>query len=184
MTHDQHFSIMLCKKNQPVRISVLSPFSTDETAKGIISRFELREEQIGLHSSNYEKLFGSRMKATRFVPSQRGIVKLESICACGNRLVLYRRYRGVNIYANTASVAPTSYQALRSMHEHQSSSLAIEISAAPKYIGQFLFYWFHPDDAARVSFRIGVLGILLALLSAIWDVLIKQFDWLWVTLFL
>jgi hypothetical protein len=167
------------KKNQTVRISVLNPFSTDETTKGIISRFELREEQIGLHSSNYEKLFGSRMKATRFVPSQRGIVKLESICACGNRLVLYRRYRGVNIYANTASVAPTSYQALRSMHEHQSSSFAIEISAAPKYIGRFLFYWFHPDDAARVSFRIGVLGFLLMLVCTSWSDVYHQFEWLW-----
>jgi hypothetical protein len=171
---------MLFKKiYQPRRFSVLSPFSTNEPAKGFVSIYELREEEVGLHSSNYEKLFGSRMKSTRFVPSKRGILKVTSVCACGNRLVLYRRYRGSNIYADAARVAPTSYQALRSMHEHQSSSLEIEICAAPKYIGRFLFYWFHPDDAARVSFRIGVLGFLLMLVCTSWSDVYHQFEWLW-----
>jgi hypothetical protein len=151
------------------RLTVVSPFSEDSGAEEKKPPVKVDEQEIGLYHGLHEKLANYKLKEVRHDPRKRIIVRVESRNECGDRVVLFRRFIGVTKTDSQAYLAPRTFSALRSVHPGNPDNFPICVRAAPGLYGRLMFYWSHPDDAARVSYKLGMIGIVLALLAFVFD---------------
>ena len=141
----------------------------DSTLEG--ERLVLPEE-VGLHPSEYKKLFGKTFgDGHDSKPWKRGIVRV-----CGEKKVknpgtkgdeayrkiaLLLRFRGYNPSESTnesAYLHPLTASRLGVTSDSGGEGHDLWLESAPPYWGRFLFYWNHPTDTVRAAFKLGVLG--------------------------
>lgn len=101
---------------------------------------------ISLNSQKYERIFSTRFAKQGSLPWKKGIVKITS-----NGNTIYRLFHGGSIEGEICLLDDISLGMLDSKSNEE-----IRLKAAPKVIGRFRFYWQHPNEAARVSFKSGV----------------------------
>lgn len=153
-----------------LHFTVVNPFEASEIQKQTVLRSEdITEESIGLHQKLYKKFRGQPYKIDGYSPKKRLILKIVAEGESGKHIVLYRAFRGVNQSAEVVSVGPQTYLALQSVYSEDDSKVIVSITPTRQHLGRFIYYWNHPIDAARVSFKLGLVGIIIsAILSILW----------------
>lgn len=129
------------------------------------------EDEIALNNMEYKTLFGAGLKESGARPPSRGVVRI-SMKTSGESHRVYRKYRGaIGIKGNEAVVSWTTLNEILCKTNRPEDGLGLAITVEPlvSWHGRALFYWHHPDDAARVSFKLGMIGIVLGLLSLMFD---------------
>lgn len=127
------------------------------------------KSEILLNSAMYRAIFGIRFGADESCkPWKRGIVAIEGMKSAG----LFLRYRSAGIEGLTNEIAlvhPETYSRIsacaNNRQNREDGGISITIFAATGLKGKWSFYWNHPDDQARVSFKLGFIGVLLGILS-------------------
>lgn len=118
---------------------------------------------ILLHSSCYKDIFGKTKTNSSDNSKRTSIVKVKT-----GEKTIYREFRGFTLTgfdANMVALSPNSLNLLDLSKPIKSS----EIILSPGCI--LPFYWFHPDKAIRLSFKMGSLSIILGVISLILGVL-------------
>jgi len=130
---------------------------------------EFEPHEIELRPSEYSMIFGRRFGVDqRHAPWSKGIVKVSAAGAPP----IYLRFRGTNrLTASQAGLDLWTAARIGFLdgRTQLDESFEIQCSDAGRWVGPLWVYWQHPDDAARVSFKVGVLGIGFALIAFIMD---------------
>lgn len=129
------------------------------------------KSEILLNSAMYRAIFGNHFGADESCkPWKRGIVAIEGMKSAG----LFLRYRSAGIKGLTNEIAlvhPETYSRIsdgaNNRQDSEDGGISITIFAATGLKGKWSFYWNHPDDQARVSFKLGFIGVLLGILSVL-----------------
>jgi hypothetical protein len=153
-------------KSRSHSLKVIPPFN------GIASDVngaQVDESEIGLYSKNHEEIGGESLSDLRYDPRKRLVLRVESKNACGDTAVVYRKFRGTSVDKSSALLGVMTFSALRSVHGSSLLDFNVCVRPMPLLRGRLLFYWNHPDDAARVSFKLGMVGLLLGLASLFVD---------------
>ena len=137
--------------------------------EGLNRNVVVGKSEILLNSAMYRAIFGIRFGADESCkPWKRGIVAIEGMKSAG----LFLRYRSAGIEGLTNEIAlvhPETYSRISAGANNRQNSedggISITIFAATGLKGKWSFYWNHPDDQARVSFKLGFIGVLLGILS-------------------
>ena len=129
-----------------------------------------KPNEILLHSSMYSKLFGQRHgRDERSAPWNRGIVSVR--LNGGSELLLLFRSMGLQgLDGRTALVHPTTFVRLQHLGNNVDISQGCteaEIYPATYCIGRIRYYWSHPEDQARIAFKLGFCGVIFGLVGVI-----------------
>ena len=133
---------------------------------------DLKDEEIGLHSSYHQEFAGYSLRRIGHNPTKRIVLRVEANNTCGNRVVRHLRFRGCHVDKAHAVVSHSTFQALNSLNADSSHPTFVCVRKLWQPLGRYLFYWNHPDDAARVSFKTAVYGLILGALSIYYENLI------------
>ena len=139
--------------------------------EGLNRNVVVGKSEILLNSAMYQAIFGNRFGADESCkPWKRGIVEIDGMKSAG----LFLRYRSAGIEGLTNEIAlvhPETYSRISAGANNRQNSedggISITIFAATGLKGRWSFYWNHPDDQARVSFKLGFIGVLLGILSVL-----------------
>lgn len=149
------------------RYTVLGARGLDGDAAAFIRDADLKRHEIALRPEQYKSLFGRRLGADdKSDPAERGVLRVRVPGASP----MFLRYRGCGkLKAGEALVHPWTADRLRSLAKHCEANdpLVVECADAGRWIGPFWHYWQHPDDAARVSFKVGIVGLVFAVLALV-----------------
>lgn len=110
----------------------------------------------------YENLFGEKMKDAEQDRQRLSVVKIKK----GNRCI-YRKFAARAIEGlrhDSVGLSLNSWQQLQLDDDNN-----VEVSKSCS----FPFYWFHPNSATRVSFRMGFLSISLAIIGIGLSIVLK-----------
>ena len=154
-------------KSRSHKLRVADPFKRE--ADGSLTIVDLEEVEIGLYSKNHEQFGGQPLKELCYDPRKRLVIRAESKNECGDSVVVYRRFRGAPVEKDIVRFGSATYAALKSVQNSSDREFYVCVRAMPALTGRWLLYWYHPDDAARVSFKLGMIGIVLGLLSLMFD---------------
>lgn len=125
-------------------------------------RHKIDSDQIGLHSSLYRKLFGREFgKDHGGRPWKRGIVTviLRSETERPRKVrLLFRGGALKGVDQDKCLIPPVARQMLGIPQEGQEVVLRIE----PQWYSRLLFYWNHPENHARVAFKLGFVALSIA----------------------
>lgn len=124
-------------------------------------------DQIGLNNHQYYVVFGETLGKVHKTGRQRGIVRIERKTSHGVR-VEYRRYRGMHIKGNEAHLDIATAASLSDSESELQNGFEINLTSAG-WSGRVHYYWSHPDDSLRVSYRLGLLSLVLGLIS-VWSI--------------
>lgn len=123
---------------------------------------QINTDQIGLHSSLYQRLFGKRFGQDQGgKPWKRGVVTVVGRRGqVGSQKVrlLFRGGAMRGVSNDTCLITPSARQMLGISAEGEEVTLIIE----PQWYARALFYWNHPDHHARVAFKLGSLAFAMA----------------------
>lgn len=127
------------------------------------------DDVIGLENHQYKALFGDAFKEHGSKPHLRGIVRIRLANVDGAPRI-YRKFHGIHDLKGDLVLV-----SWRTLHELISiprmkirdDELSIEVRPVSTRYGRFLYYYNHPDDAARFSFKLGTLGVVLGVYSMI-----------------
>ena len=118
-------------------------------------------EAMALFNSKgtYSDIFGPQRKDTSQSKQRLSVVKIVN--TKGKRKI-YRQYAGRPISINTKSIglSPNSWQQLC-----MDSSNDKEVVVCKSW--WFPFFWNHSNSATRISFRIGIIGLALAIIGIV-----------------
>jgi len=122
----------------------------------------IQSDQIGLHSSLYQRLFGKSFGEDHGgKPWKRGVVTVLRQQGEGRSQKVRLLFRGGALEgagSDTCLIAPTARQMLGIRAEGEEVALIIE----PQWYARAWFYWNHPDHHARVAFKLGSLAFAIA----------------------
>lgn len=127
------------------------------------------DEYVLLHSSIYEKIFDIKKKDTSRSNKQLSIVKVCFNGKCVHRAYLY--VPATNFNGNCVALTPNSINELSCEKELVPSGEVVVSKGC-----RWMFYWYHPNAAVRMSFRIGLLGIFIAILLFTVDKLLPMLN--------
>ncbi len=120
---------------------------------------EIDSEALALFNSKdtYESIFGENKKNSPQSKQRLSVVKISN-----GRRSIYRQYAGRAIKINTNSVGLScnSWQLLCLKDDIDNCVVVTESWWFP-------FFWNHSNSATRVSFRIGVIGLALAIVGIV-----------------
>ena len=121
---------------------------------------EALEDSAYMSSASYREIFGkNRSRANRFM-KRLAVVKIHS---SKTKRSIYRKYVYSPLFAglNNSSIAlnPSSIRELGDNDE----LVGRPITVSPGSV--FLYYWNHPFHATRISMKLGIVSIFLALTS-------------------
>ncbi|MBR4838642.1 MAG: hypothetical protein IK004_09510 [Bacteroidales bacterium] len=108
-------------------------------------------------SSTYSEIFGFTRKRSKIGKKRLSIVKISA-----NGESIHRAFKSeaVNgIKKDMVGLSPSSIRLLSDRDGKNPTVVEVEIG------GMFPFYWEHPDKAIRISFKLGLLSLLLGVLS-------------------
>lgn len=111
-------------------------------------------------SAAYAKIFGTRKNDQNQSKQRLSVVKITNE---EDRRSIYRVYRGASIKDLDASTVMLSPAALQELGIDDCSDRKVSVSQGCRW----MFYRNHPNAATRISFRIGMLGVLMGLLSIV-----------------
>lgn len=83
----------------------------------------------------------------------------------------YRKLNAANMGSELVAVDSRTYSLVDLIHRNHCEchdTLKVILKPVPWYLRPFCVFcmnWSHPDDAARIAFKVGVAGILLGLIS-------------------
>lgn len=121
-------------------------------------------EGLALFCSNgvYEILFGKKKKNAEQDRQRLSVVKIKK----GNRCI-YRKFAArpiVGLDSKSVGLSPNSWQQLQLNNDN-----IVEVTPSCS----FPFFWYHPNSATRVSFRMGILSISLAIIGIVLSIVLK-----------
>jgi hypothetical protein len=111
---------------------------------------------VSLNSQKYEQIFNTRFHKQDSLPWRKGIVKITS-----NGNTIYRLFHGGGIEGEICLLDDISLRMLGI----KKTPNEITLKPAPRFTGRFWFYWEHPNEAARVSFKSGLFYTILIIFS-------------------
>ena len=112
---------------------------------------------VYLQSSVFEEVFGITKKMSNDNVKRLAIVKIEE-----NGKAIYRAFRSSSIDGFTNKYVGLTPNSLYLLNDAEGKApTKVELSPG-KYIP---FYWYHPDKAIRISFKLGLLSVALGLLG-------------------
>jgi len=124
------------------------------------------DEYVVLHSSMYEAIFGEKKaKAKR----SKKLLSVVRICYEGKSIHrVYRSLPAKDFGKDFAALTPNSIY-----------ELCQDSSEAPKKVSVskgcwWMYYWYNPVAAVRMSFRVGVVGILFTIIMSILPMILTQ----------
>ena len=137
----------------------------------IVSKFEYKNgkenETItdlwSVYTSNdvYKKIFNKRLKNEKKYPWTRKILKIYSK---DTKISIYRIWRGVPPFLqNSKDILFIDKNAKYALTLPNHNQADIVLSKGNK----FLFYWYHYDNATRVSFKLGFVSVMLGIISIV-----------------
>jgi len=130
---------------------------------------EVGRHEIALRPDQYFQIFHRcHGRNDQYAPWNKGIVK---VCVLNSR-PMYLRFRGSSrLKSGQAALNAWTADRLQLLagNERTDEALVIQCKPARRWVGTFWHFWEHTDDAARVSFKLGVLGIGLGLIAFIMD---------------
>ena len=122
-------------------------------------------DEVGMTSGSYMELFDTTVREQGARPHLRGIVKIR-LSHTGAYQYVYRKYRGVTFVDNSEIVVSFStVQEIRGGNKKEIKGYDVELESAGRVMGRLKFYWYHPNDSTRSSFKLGMVGLLLALIA-------------------
>lgn len=123
-------------------------------------------DKVVLYSSWYHKIFKIYFSECGNTPWKRGIVKIKSGSDPKKMRTIYRMFQGSNLKGvekNIIGLTGTSMNIL----DNPKEVLENNLSKGSK----FCFYWQHPQHYVRVSFKLGVVSVLLTIVSLVIGIL-------------
>lgn len=134
----------------------------EDRLKELLAVSSIRAEEVGMNSSKYEDLFDSTFKQQGARPHRRGIVRIRLSDTDAFQDV-YRKYKQVTFVDDTEIIVSFStVQEIRGVNAHSINGYDVDVESAGRIMGRLKFYWHHPDDTARASFKLAIIGLLLA----------------------
>jgi len=130
---------------------------------------EVGRHEIALRPDQYFQIFQRRHgKNDKNAPWHKGIVK---VCVSKSRPMCLRVCGSSRLKSGQAALNTWTADRLQLLagKERTDEALVIQCKPARHWVGPFWHFWEHPDDAARVSFKLGVLGLGFALIAFIID---------------
>lgn len=154
------------QKNK-IKVKVLKILPAFTTNKSMVNNDALRlanistpkelDEYVVLHSSMYEKIFKRKKMDASRSKKQLSVVKV-----CYEGKSIHRAYLYVpasNFNSNYIALTPNSINELICGKEIDSLGAFVVCRGC-----RWIYYWHHPNAAVRMSFRIGLFGIFIAIL--------------------
>jgi hypothetical protein len=122
------------------------------------------EDKALLENREYENIFGRAFRQDGYKPQRRGIVRIAS-----EGRVIYRMFRSGNtLGVKGGRVALTAGSLLiLGINVARTESSSVSITAASPLFGKFLFYWNHPTHSVRLTYKLAIWGILVAVVLAV-----------------
>ena len=113
--------------------------------------------EVLMTSHSFEDVFGTEKKTADNFLKQLPIVK---ICANGKKI--HRAYRGVSVKGFNKELVALSPNSIMLLNDNN----GVEPEKVELSEGSILpFYWYHPDKAIRLSFKIGLISLLMGIIS-------------------
>lgn len=113
-------------------------------------------DKVSLHSSYYNKIFGKKFHSDGYLPWKRGIVKI----IFGTRII-NRMFWGENIKGDEIGLSNQSKILLELTNETDEYEFTLCKGS------KFFFYWQHPLHYVRVSFKLGMLSVILGVIGVV-----------------
>lgn len=140
-------------------INVLYPSKEDEG--------KLEVDQIVLQSKLYEKFFGKQYdRDQQSKPWRKGIIlvsnKIDNRQTRKVRLI----FRGGSMKGVNNDTCIIGFKASQQLGIECEGS-TVELKSETQWIARFLFYWNHPLNHTRVSFKLGVVASMIATLQIV-----------------
>ncbi len=169
-------SCEFCKSGElvkilPAKASSSNIFDVDTLHLSNISSPKELDEYVVLQSSMYERIFGEKK-----INVSRSRKRLSIVKICYEGRSIHRAYLSVS-----AKDFDKEYVALtpNSIYELSSEKAITPLSKVTVCKGcVWKYYWNNPNAAVRMSFRIGMISIMLTLLLFFVDKLINQIDYI------
>ena len=120
---------------------------------------EMLLDKIVLHSTQYKRLFGNTLIKDKNRPWKRGVVKITNPEV---NISILRRFfgKGVNGLDDTHFFLP-KYSQNMLMIKRGGEKIVLKKGNA------FAFYWQHPSDSLRATFRATFIGTIVAIAFSI-----------------
>ena len=116
-----------------------------------------------LENSVYKRIFGQKKKFSNDGKKKLSVVKISS-----GAKSIYREYRGISVKDFTSEFVALSSNSILLLNGNNGEEPQL-VKLSPG--NRLFFYWFHPDNAVRISIRLGLLSVILGLLSVILSIL-------------
>lgn len=118
------------------------------------------EDCVIMTSHNYYNVFGKHRKK-----SSKGMKLLSVVKLSYNGKSIYRQYLGKAVAGFTDDMIAITPRSWRLLCDESlcPTKKCVTISSGSK----FMYYWFHPFHATRVSMRMGIISILISFILSI-----------------
>ncbi len=117
------------------------------------------DEYVVLHSSMYKAIFGEKKAEARRAKKQLSVVKI-----CYEGRSIHRAYRSIpaeDFGKDYVGLTPNSIYELCQNSSEPPKKVSISKGC------RWMYYWHNPVAAVRMSFRIGIIGILFTVVTFI-----------------
>jgi hypothetical protein len=112
-----------------------------------------------MKSDGYNAVFKTTKKTADNSQKRLSIVKISA-----NGKVIYRAYRGVSatdFLKDYVALTPNSIMLLNDKAGNEPKEVEVSKGCI------FPFYWYHPDKAVRISFKLGLVSLLMGVISIV-----------------
>lgn len=131
----------------------------------VFANSQLQMDQIGLQPGMYRVLFGRGFeKEDRARPWKRGIITVSHTPDDGAMRTIRLLFRGVAADGVTQETVVLPNIARQQLGIRDQDAV-VNVRIEPNFISRPLFYWNHLVDSTRVSFKLGSLALLIAMIQ-------------------
>lgn len=138
--------------------------TTEMLSKENHDSYDMFRDKVLLTNEKFKELFGSKFLRDRnAAPWKRGIVILTN----GDRKIL-RMFYGGNSFKLTKEQIGLTHGSLNQLGigNKKDAVYCIDMKPAKPFIGKFMFYWQHPVDQVRISFKGAFYYCAIALIAS------------------
>lgn len=132
-------------------VSVLKPNNEDSNLT-----IESFDERVYLVNGAYEDIFGIKYKDQDYLPSKRGIIKVQEK---GTKRKIYRLFAGGNRVDSLQIGLSRSSMQILGLDDNQNYDFILSKGY------KFQFMWNHPNHSTRIAYRISLWAIFIGILS-------------------
>ncbi len=120
---------------------------------------DINEDTAYFHSSMYKEIMGELRRSSCIRDKRLAIVKISA-----GGYSIYRKFSSISKSGFNGDSVALTYSSIRMLTDKSVSALLggkVTVSKSNRH----LFFWNHPFHATRVSYRLGLVSIVLGLLS-------------------